>query len=204
MFVLVATISLPTSQRPFSRSTSESGRIDSYKRHLTSLYGMHGLRNTTRMFWKSSEETGREACISGEWEGPSVEDCGGAEMRLPPVPGRLRPAASVSGTPPSAAQSPAVAQTRVRSSHPRVARKNPHLPGRWENIRGVWEESYQGRVGGIPVSFFASFLDVFFLSPLPPIYFHVFLDSKENEKQNNSNKKKVWSLEKYMIKTSSI
>lgn len=70
-----------------------------------------------------------------------MEDRGGAGMLLPPVPGRLRPAASVSGTPPSAAQSRAAAQTRSRSSHPRVERKNPHLPGRWGNTRGVWEES---------------------------------------------------------------
>lgn len=62
-------------------------------------------------------------------------------MLPPPVPGRLRPAASVSGTPPSAAQSPAAAQTRSRSSRPRVGCKNLHLLGHWENIRGVWEES---------------------------------------------------------------
>lgn len=43
--------------------------------------------------------------------------------------------------------------------------------------------------------------------PAPAIHFHVFLDSKENEKQNNSNNnnnKKVWSLEKYVIKMSLI
>lgn len=56
----------------------------------------------------------------------------GAGLPRPPVPGRPHPAASASGTPPSAARSPAAAQTRSRSCHPPVAGKDLRLPGPWE------------------------------------------------------------------------